>query len=99
MVLKGVEGTNCLGCGWPGNFVAIYIGYNKGLDAVQMLRRGKNDPTVTVNSWNDAMSQGGHLVNTACGAHQGDSEFHRHQQERTDAAIQVHCVKPMPSMF
>ena len=84
---------------WPGNFVAIYIGYNKGLDAVQMLRRGKNDPTVTVDSWSDAMSQGGNLVNTACGAHQGDSDFHRHRRERTDAAVQVHCVEPMPSTF
>ena len=80
-------------------FVAINIGCNKGLDAVQVLRRGKNDPSVSALFWSDAMSQGGHLVDTACGGKLVDSEVNQHRLVRSDATVQVHCVEPMPSTF
>lgn len=46
----------------PPPFLAVFVGCNKGFDAVDAMRMGSGDPTFDKGRWRDAMTQGGKVT-------------------------------------
>jgi FkbM family methyltransferase len=76
------------------SFLAVNIGCNKGYDAVNLLRMGSNNETVSKARWREAMPtaiEGGN-----CG--QEETEY-LVETVRNIRPAQVLCVEPMPGTF
>ncbi|KAL7463144.1 hypothetical protein ACHAXS_003525 [Conticribra weissflogii] len=95
--------------GGGGSFTAIFVGCNKGMDAVDTMRMGSGNPTFDKAAWRNAMTKGGEisLDNSVCnqaslpqfdlssGAEDG-AAVAADEQLPGQFTAQVHCIEPMP---
>ena len=77
-------------------FTAVNIGCNKGFDAVNLLRMGSNDETITRSKWNESMPQ--NMQPSNC---QQDREESQYQiiEGSTIRKAQVYCIEPLSATF
>jgi len=75
------------------DFVAVYVGCNKGYDAVNTLRMGTGNAKYNKEVWHDQLQETYHSV---C-KQDGTEEFPINKVEVVDGT--VHCIEPMPTTF
>ncbi|KAL3781964.1 hypothetical protein HJC23_001309 [Cyclotella cryptica] len=80
-------------------FVGIFIGCNKGMDAVNAMRMGSGNSIFDKSKWRDAITQGGRikLSNAVCGQDKSE-QFNLEDKGWQDNSkfAQLHCVEAMP---
>ena len=94
-------------------FLALFVGCNKGYDALNALRMGSNDPIFDKSTWDDAMTYNNtvKLHNDVCneitnpqfdipspGVLSSSSTINEEtENEEKMGFVQVHCIEPMPT--
>lgn len=86
-------------------FVGIFVGCNKGMDAVNTLRMGSGDASFDIKVWKNAMTQGGtiHLHHAVCAADKVSTQFEipagnvRAATSSASSSSRVFCIEPMPA--
>ena len=90
----------------PTTFLAVFVGCNKGFDALNALRMGSGNPVFDKGLWNDAMTQHGKLplhrdVCNEVTRPQFDLPLeHKITMPSVSSSSifpQVHCIEPMPA--
>jgi hypothetical protein len=91
----------------PTTFLAVFVGCNKGFDALNALRMGSGNPVFDKSLWKDAMTQHGKLplrsdVCNEITRPQFDLQSLEHKITMPSASSssifsQVHCIEPMPA--
>jgi FkbM family methyltransferase len=82
----------------PSPRVAIYVGCNKGFDAVYTLRLLASDATFDRPSWSDALYQGEIPSKGYCGQHAGpQAKVGKAVGLVSDRTAVLHCIEPMPT--
>ena len=84
------------------SFVAINIGCNKGFDAVNLLRMGSNDATISRSQWNDAMPQP--MLPSNCQQDREESQYQIVEEDngpirKRNNNAQVICVEPLTATY
>lgn len=81
------------------SFLGIFVGCNKGMDAVNAMRMGSGDATFDKDLWVEAMTQGGKrtLGNSVC-AQTTTPQFALPDDTELEppSFSQLHCIEPMP---
>ena len=92
-------------------FTGMFVGCNKGMDAVNTLRMGSGNPSINKDEWKIAMTRGGKetLGGSVCNqANLPQFELHDHNaqhnnktssESQSTTLSQVHCIEPMPSTY
>ncbi|KAL7526395.1 hypothetical protein ACHAWF_001749 [Thalassiosira exigua] len=89
-------------------FVGIFVGCNKGMDAVDALRMGSGDPRFDKGEWVEAMTRGGkvELRHGVCDQISNPQFALPPQRNDTDdgeprrgLSPQLHCVEPVPATY
>ena len=83
------------------SFVGIFIGCNKGMDAVNAMRMGSGDSTFDKSSWRNAMTKDGkiQLSNAVCAQDKTEQFNTEHFNTNVDGRVkfsQLHCIEAMP---
>jgi FkbM family methyltransferase len=77
-------------------FHAVNVGCNKGFDAVNILRMGSNNASISRSSWSGAMPKD--LAPGVCGQESEKSQYEITQAKQSRKA-RVLCVEPLPVNF
>ena len=88
----------------PQVFTGIFVGCNKGMDAVDTMRMGSGNPIFDKSLWRDAITKGGELklgksVCNQANSPQFELPAHAHEisgTQNNNSMAQVHCIEPMP---
>ncbi len=72
-------------------FIAVYVGCNKGYDAVNAIRMGTRNQKYSKSSWHSALKE---TFGSVC--NQNESEFPISPNDIVGEGI-VHCIEPMPT--
>lgn len=90
-------------------FLALFVGCNKGYDALNALRMGSNDPIFDKSTWDTAMTYNNtvKLHNDVCNEitnpqfdiPPGVSSSTNNEEKKKEKKgfVQVHCIEPMPT--
>ena len=94
-------------------FLALFVGCNKGYDALNALRMGSNDPIFDKSTWGDAMTYNNtvRLHNDVCNEITNpqfvippvssstiNEEMKKKKKKKEKKEfVQVHCIEPMPT--
>ncbi|KAL7502957.1 hypothetical protein ACHAWX_000556 [Stephanocyclus meneghinianus] len=80
-------------------FVGIFIGCNKGMDAVNAMRMGSGNPIFDKSTWRNSITQNGkvQLSHAVCGQDKSE-QFELEDRGGYDNSTfaQLHCVEAMP---
>jgi FkbM family methyltransferase len=80
------------------NFVAVNVGCNKGYDAVNFLRMGLNDNSVSLASWKAAMPS--NMKEGVCKQEVEDDQYHVKSSDTAPTpTATVYCVEPVPATY
>lgn len=93
----------------PPNFLGISVGCNKGFDAINTLRMGTFDDSISKASWKQAMTHdGSSLHHSVCNQDAADDIFEvlePYQKDSTSKSNlphpegEMHCIEPMPQTY
>ena len=81
-----------------GSFVGLSVGCNKGFDALNTLRMGTFDASLSKEAWKKEMLKDGELWESVC-AQDATSPFSVDTGVDTPRKGVVHCFEPMPATF
>lgn len=81
---------------WEEPFVAMSVGCNKGFDALNTLRRGTFDASLSKDDWGMEMSRDGNLHQSVC-AQNVTLPFQVSPNIQRPRRGTVHCFEPFPS--
>lgn len=79
------------------SFVGIFIGCNKGMDAVAAMRMGSSNPIFDKSSWKNAITKNGtiQLSHSVCNQDK-TAQFQIQQENGSTTNALLHCVEAMP---
>jgi hypothetical protein len=84
-------------------FLALFVGCNKGYDALNALRMGSANPTFDKLTWNTAMTYNSTITlhNDVCNEIT-NPQFDiilplENKEKEKEKFVQVHCIEPMPA--
>ena len=82
-------------------FLAMSVGCNKGFDALNTLRMGTFDASLSKSDWNDAMTAGEENLHQSVCNQDATPEFEIIGQPSSGQVRrgEVHCFEPMPSTY
>ncbi|KAL3758624.1 hypothetical protein ACHAWU_008378 [Discostella pseudostelligera] len=82
-------------------FLAVFVGCNKGFDALNALRMGSGNPVFDKGLWNDAITQHGKLTLHRYVCNEVTrTQFDLPLENKVTSSpflSQVHCIEPMPA--
>ena len=81
------------------SFVAVYVGCNKGYDAVNTLRMGTRNSRFNKDDWHNELQES---YGSVCGQNGSDSEFpllssSKSTDDKNIIKGSVYCIEPMPT--
>ncbi|KAL3774742.1 hypothetical protein ACHAWO_012067 [Cyclotella atomus] len=79
-------------------FVGIFIGCNKGMDAVAAMRMGSSNPIFDKSVWKDAITKNGtiQLSHSVCNQDKTAQFEIQQEYDGSNANAMLHCVEAMP---
>jgi FkbM family methyltransferase len=96
-------------------FLALFVGCNKGYDALNALRMGSNNPKLDKAIWNTAMTYNNTIklhhdvcnevtnpqfdITPAVSSMNNEEKKNEVEEEEKMEFVQVHCIEPMPATF
>lgn len=78
-------------------FIAINVGCNKGYDAINFLRIGTNDPSVSRDAWRNAMPES--ASEAVCAQDVGALDYKVPPNADVNEDATVYCIEPVPSTY
>jgi FkbM family methyltransferase len=93
-------------------FLALFVGCNKGYDALNALRMGSANPTFDKSTWNTAMTYNSTITlhNDVCNEITNpqfdiilplvgvvSNNNEENKEKEKERFVQVHCIEPMPA--
>ena len=89
----------------PGVFTGLFVGCNKGMDAVNTMRMGSGNPMFDKQAWRKAMTKGGKSLDKSVCDQANSPQFDLSVLEQEingtkkndNSMAQLHCIEPMPT--